>query len=76
MAIAGSMHTARVMLEPFSNRSGYDSMGANVAMLKFGGDPARVLRNSVSNPTGHTTAKVLPRLRKLNPQPKTAVAAE
>ena len=76
MAIAGSMHTARVMPEPFSNRSGYDSMGTNVAMLKSGGDPARMLRNSVSNSTGHTTAKFLPRLCKLNPRPKTAVAAE
>ena len=74
MTIAGSMHTARVMLEPFSNRSGYDSMGANVAMLKSGGGRAWVLRNSVGNPTGDNAAKVLPRLRKLDPQPKTAAA--
>jgi len=45
-----------VVLEPFTNPPGYNSVGANVAMLKAGGKRGGFIRDRHGNPVEHTTA--------------------
>lgn len=53
---AGYVRTAPVVFEPFTNPPGYNSVGANVAMLKAG---ARgFVRDRDGNPIDHTKATV------------------
>jgi alkanesulfonate monooxygenase SsuD/methylene tetrahydromethanopterin reductase-like flavin-dependent oxidoreductase (luciferase family) len=56
--IADYVRTAPVVLEPFTNPPGYNSVGANVAMLKSGGGRAGFVRDRQGNPVDHTTATV------------------
>ena len=46
----------RSWLEPFTNPPGYNSLGANVAMLKAGGKRSGFVRDRHGNPVDHTTA--------------------
>jgi alkanesulfonate monooxygenase SsuD/methylene tetrahydromethanopterin reductase-like flavin-dependent oxidoreductase (luciferase family) len=50
------VRTSPVVLEPFTNPPGYNSLGANVAMLKAGGKRAGFVRDRDGNPVDHTTA--------------------
>jgi alkanesulfonate monooxygenase SsuD/methylene tetrahydromethanopterin reductase-like flavin-dependent oxidoreductase (luciferase family) len=53
---ADYVRTAPVVLEPFTNPPGYNSVGANVAMLKAGGKRGGFVRDRHGNPVEHTTA--------------------
>jgi len=52
------VRTAPVVLEPFTNPPGYNSVGANLAMLKSGGGCAGFVRDRRGNPVDHATATV------------------
>ena len=54
---AGYVRTAPVVAEPFTNPPGYNSVGANVAMLKSGGKGGFV-KDRDGNPVDHTKASV------------------
>jgi len=53
---ADYVRTAPVVLEPFTNPPGYNSLAANVAMLKSGGKRGGFVRDRHGNPVEHTTA--------------------
>ena len=53
---ADYVRTSPVVLEPFTNPPGYNSLGANVAMLKAGGKRTGFVRDREGNPVDHTTA--------------------
>jgi len=53
---ADYVRTSPVVLEPFTNPPGYNSIGANVAMLKAGGKRTGFVRDRHGNPVDHTTA--------------------
>ncbi|HXC88847.1 MAG TPA: LLM class flavin-dependent oxidoreductase, partial [Stellaceae bacterium] len=53
---ADYVRTSPVVLEPFTNPPGYNSLGANVAMLKAGGKRHGFVRDRHGNPVDHTTA--------------------
>lgn len=55
--IADYVRTAPVVAEPFTNPPGYNSVSANVAMLKAGGGRGFV-RDRHGNPIDHRTATV------------------
>lgn len=55
--IAGYVRTAPVVHEPFTNPPGYNSIGANVAMLKAGGKGGFV-KDRKGNSVDHRTATV------------------
>jgi alkanesulfonate monooxygenase SsuD/methylene tetrahydromethanopterin reductase-like flavin-dependent oxidoreductase (luciferase family) len=50
------VRTAPVVLEPFTNPPGYNSLAANVAMLKSGVKRGGFVRDRQGNPVEHTTA--------------------
>lgn len=54
--IAGYVRTAPVVLEPFTNPPGYNSIGANVAYMKSGG--RGFVKDRAGNPVDHRTATV------------------
>jgi alkanesulfonate monooxygenase SsuD/methylene tetrahydromethanopterin reductase-like flavin-dependent oxidoreductase (luciferase family) len=53
---ADYVRTSPVVLEPFTNPPGYNSLGANVAALKSGGKRTGFIRDRHGNPVDHTTA--------------------
>jgi alkanesulfonate monooxygenase SsuD/methylene tetrahydromethanopterin reductase-like flavin-dependent oxidoreductase (luciferase family) len=53
---ADYVRTSPVVLEPFTNPPGYNSLSANVAMLKAGGKRTGFVRDRHGNPVEHTTA--------------------
>jgi alkanesulfonate monooxygenase SsuD/methylene tetrahydromethanopterin reductase-like flavin-dependent oxidoreductase (luciferase family) len=56
--IAGYVRTAPVVLEPFTNPPGYNSVAANVAMLKAGPNKRGFVQDRKGNPVDHTQATV------------------
>ncbi|MBV9859353.1 MAG: LLM class flavin-dependent oxidoreductase, partial [Alphaproteobacteria bacterium] len=56
--IADYVRTAPVVLEPFTNPPGYNSVAANVAMLKSGGKRGGFVKDRQGNPVDHRTATV------------------
>jgi alkanesulfonate monooxygenase SsuD/methylene tetrahydromethanopterin reductase-like flavin-dependent oxidoreductase (luciferase family) len=56
--IAGYVRTAPVVLEPFTNPPGYNSVGANVAMLKAGHKKRGFVQDGKGNAIDHTRATV------------------
>jgi len=56
--IAGYVRTAPVVLEPFTNPPGYNSVGANVAMLKAGPSKRGFVQDRKGNAVDHTQATV------------------
>ena len=52
------MRTAPVVAEPFTNPPGYNSIGANVAMLKAGPRAHRMVTDRNGVPIDHRTATV------------------
>ncbi|HEX2891000.1 LLM class flavin-dependent oxidoreductase [Vineibacter terrae] len=55
---AGYVRTAPVVLEPFTNPPGYNSVGANVAMLKAGPKRGGFVLDRDGKPLDHRTATV------------------
>jgi hypothetical protein len=53
---ADYVRTSPIVLEPFTNSPGYNSLGTNVAMLKSGGKRSGFVRDRPGNPVDHTTA--------------------
>jgi hypothetical protein len=53
---ADYVRTSPVVLEPFTNPPGCNSLGANAAMLKTGGKRTGFVRDRDGNPVDHTTA--------------------
>jgi len=56
--IADYVRTSPVVAEPFTNPPGYNSIGANVAMLKAGPRAHRLVTDRQGNPIDHRTATV------------------
>lgn len=56
--IAGYVRTAPVVLEPFTNPPGYNSVGANVAMLKASPKKRGFVQDSKGSAIDHTQATV------------------
>ena len=56
--IADYVRTAPVVAEPFTNPPGYNSIGANVAMLKAGPRAHRMVTDRKGMPIDHRTATV------------------
>ncbi len=56
--IADYVRTAPVVAEPFSNPPGYNSIGANVAILKNGARANRIVTDRHGEPINHRTASV------------------
>jgi alkanesulfonate monooxygenase SsuD/methylene tetrahydromethanopterin reductase-like flavin-dependent oxidoreductase (luciferase family) len=56
--IADYVRTAPVVAEPFTNPPGYNSLGANVAILKAGPRANRMVHDRNGNPINHRTATV------------------
>jgi alkanesulfonate monooxygenase SsuD/methylene tetrahydromethanopterin reductase-like flavin-dependent oxidoreductase (luciferase family) len=56
--IADYVRTAPVVAEPFTNPPGYNSIGANVAILKAGPRANRMVHDRDGNPINHRTATV------------------
>lgn len=56
--IAGYVRTAGVVAEPFTNPPGYNSLGANVAMLKAGPGKGGFVKDRAGNPVDQTKATV------------------
>ncbi len=56
--IADYVRTSPVVAEPFTNPPGYNSIGANVAMLKAGPRAHRLVTDRQGNPIDHRTASV------------------
>jgi alkanesulfonate monooxygenase SsuD/methylene tetrahydromethanopterin reductase-like flavin-dependent oxidoreductase (luciferase family) len=52
------VRTAPLVLEPFTNPPGYNSVGANVAMMKAGGKRGGFVRDRHGNPVDQTTATI------------------
>ena len=52
------MRTAPVVAEPFTNPPGYNSIGANVAILKAGPRAHRIVTDRQGNPIDHRNASV------------------
>jgi len=73
---ADYVRTSPVVAEPFTNPPGYNSLAANIAMLKAGGRRGGFLdhADTVANITLFAK-EVLPRLRELNAEPKSAALA-
>jgi alkanesulfonate monooxygenase SsuD/methylene tetrahydromethanopterin reductase-like flavin-dependent oxidoreductase (luciferase family) len=57
-SIADYVRTAPVVAEPFTNPPGYNSVGANVAMLKAGPRAHRLVTDRNGVPIDHRTATV------------------
>src|SRR4051812_22284586 len=57
-SIADYVRTAPVVAEPFTNPPGYNSIGANVAMMKAGPRAHRLITDRNGNPVDHRTATV------------------
>ena len=57
-SIADYVRTAPVVAEPFTNPPGYNSIGANVAMLKAGPRAHRMVTDRNGVPIDHRTATV------------------
>lgn len=56
--IADYVRTAPVVAEPFTNPPGYNSIGANVAILRGGARANRFVTDRHGNPINHRTATV------------------
>ena len=56
--IADYVRTAPVVAEPFTNPPGYNSIGANVAMMKAGPRAHRIVTDRQGNTIDHRTATV------------------
>src|SRR5262249_588321 len=56
--IADYVRTAPVVAEPFTNPPGYNSIGANVAILKAGPRAHRIRKDRHGNPIDHRAATV------------------
>jgi alkanesulfonate monooxygenase SsuD/methylene tetrahydromethanopterin reductase-like flavin-dependent oxidoreductase (luciferase family) len=56
--IADYVRTAPVVAEPFTNPPGYNSIGANVAILKAGHRANRIVTDRNGEPINHRTASV------------------
>ena len=56
--IADYVRTAPVVHEPFTNPPGYNSIGANVAILKNGARANRIVTDRHGEPINHRTASV------------------
>ena len=56
--IADYVRTSPVVAEEFSNPPGYNSLGANVAILKSGPRGNRIVSDQKGNPINHRTATV------------------
>jgi alkanesulfonate monooxygenase SsuD/methylene tetrahydromethanopterin reductase-like flavin-dependent oxidoreductase (luciferase family) len=55
---ADYVRTSPVVAEPFANPPGYNSIGADVAILKSGGKRRGFVRDRHGNPTEQTTASI------------------
>ena len=55
---ADYVRTSPVVAEPFTNPPGYNSLSANVAMLKAGGKRGGFVRDRHGNPVEQTTASI------------------
>jgi hypothetical protein len=53
-----ALRTSPVVAEPFTNPPGYNSLSANVAMLKAGGKRGGFVRDRHGNPVEQTTASI------------------
>jgi alkanesulfonate monooxygenase SsuD/methylene tetrahydromethanopterin reductase-like flavin-dependent oxidoreductase (luciferase family) len=56
--IADYVRTAPVVAEPFTNPPGYNSIGANVAIMKAGPRAHRIVKDRQGNPIDHRRATV------------------
>jgi alkanesulfonate monooxygenase SsuD/methylene tetrahydromethanopterin reductase-like flavin-dependent oxidoreductase (luciferase family) len=56
--IADYVRTAPVVAEPFTNPPGYNSIGANVAIMKAGPRAHRIVKDRQGNPIDHRNATV------------------
>ena len=56
--IADYVRTAPVVAEPFTNPPGYNSIGANVAIMKAGPRAHRIVKDRQGNPIDHRSARV------------------
>jgi alkanesulfonate monooxygenase SsuD/methylene tetrahydromethanopterin reductase-like flavin-dependent oxidoreductase (luciferase family) len=56
--IAEYVRTAPVVAEPFTNPPGYNSIGANVAIMKAGPRAHRIVKDRQGNPIDHRKATV------------------
>jgi len=56
--IADYVRTAPVVAEPFTNPPGYNSIGANVAIMKAGPRAHRIVTDRAGNPIDHRKATV------------------
>ena len=55
---ADYVRTSPVVAEPFTNPPGYNSLSANIAMLKAGGKRGGFVRDRHGNPVDQTTATI------------------
>jgi alkanesulfonate monooxygenase SsuD/methylene tetrahydromethanopterin reductase-like flavin-dependent oxidoreductase (luciferase family) len=55
---ADYVRTSPVVAEPFTNPPGYNSLAANIAMLKAGGRRGGFVRDRHGNPVDQTTATI------------------
>ena len=55
---ADYVRTSPIVAEPFTNRPGYNSLSANIAMLKAGGKRSGSVRDRHGTPVGQTTASI------------------
>jgi alkanesulfonate monooxygenase SsuD/methylene tetrahydromethanopterin reductase-like flavin-dependent oxidoreductase (luciferase family) len=55
---ADYVRTSPIVAEPFTNPPGYNSLGANVAMMKSGGKRGGFVRDRHGNPIDQTTASI------------------
>ena len=55
---ADYVRTSPVVAEPFTNPPGYNSLAANIAMLKAGGKRGGFVRDRHGNPVDQTTASI------------------
>jgi len=55
---ADYVRTSPVVAEPFTNPPGYNSLAANIAMLKAGGKRGGFVRDRNGNPVDQTTASI------------------